>query len=425
MMVLLLCGAANAKAKGSPNRGKPMGRIFTSGFESQREIDFSAETEWAIGPGASGAIDTDVVHGGKCSLRFDSSGTCFAESDDWPLFAAADMTEIYARFYFRVAANQGASVAFWGLSGNTGSNQDRPLLRLNSDGTVRAAVIDEFGVETNLGSGTAVLSPGEWYRIELHWKTGSGNGILEVRVDGVDDISITTADFDDPLQRFIVQRGGGATGDFWFDDVAVNDPSGTVNNSWPGPGFVEWVNMTGDDATGNWSSTAASFFSTLDDLPGTLSDADYVFTTSNAANNELRFTAQDLPTEYQLDAKVNVIHIGWRIVRVAQTVTCKTQLRDADNNTLDGFDQSIGTLFDSFTTVYPTLTAEQTFGGSPVDMTVEYANAVRAALVETNTNTREMRCSLFWATIEVQDPPTYSFMHGFQGVFTPLEAAKR
>lgn len=89
----------------------------------------------------------------------------------------------------------------------------------------------------------------EWVLIELHWKNGS-SGRAELRADGV-----TVLEFDGNLGSDSCTgvtvgchyedslMGGGY---YYFDDVALNSASGTVNNSWCGDGHIVALRPNGN-----------------------------------------------------------------------------------------------------------------------------------------------------------------------------------
>jgi len=97
-----------------------------------------------------------------------------------------------------------------------------------------------------IGSDSAALSNDTWYRLELSFNPATG--AVEARIDGTSFASGSTAT--GSWSRIIVGViTGTPTGDMYVDDVAVNDDSGSFQNTWPGSGkiIVLKPNAAGDN----------------------------------------------------------------------------------------------------------------------------------------------------------------------------------
>jgi hypothetical protein len=84
-----------------------------------------------------------------------------------------------------------------------------------------------------------------WNTFEVRLKLGGGGtGEAEVRVNGVTVGSVVTTLLGPSLETTMAgihirnRQNGGTTRVNYFDDVAVNDITGTINNSWPGEGYT-------------------------------------------------------------------------------------------------------------------------------------------------------------------------------------------
>lgn len=118
--------------------------------------------------------------------------------------------------------------------------------------------------------GSEIIEGGyAWALIEIHIKL-TGTGLIEVKLGGIPVLSYTgnmkaTAGQPDGFDTIqIVSPSLNAGGAFFVDDLAVNDTTGAVDNSWPGGGSVMalWPNAPGDvsewtgsdgDAIDNWA----------------------------------------------------------------------------------------------------------------------------------------------------------------------------
>ena len=126
------------------------------------------------------------------------------------------------------------------------------------------------------------IDDGEWFLLELHCKfsTNALEGKVELRVDGADDLSWTGNSGALPPTGL---RVGLTLDDFlcadthWFDDVALNDSSGTINNSWVGDGHVVCLRPNGNGSRSEMVGSDADQvdnWALVDEVP--VAVADYV-----------------------------------------------------------------------------------------------------------------------------------------------------
>jgi hypothetical protein len=112
---------------------------------------------------------------------------------------------------------------------------------------------------------------------------------------------------------FIVGPAGGSTCDFFFDDVAFNDSSGSFQNSSQGPGKIFLLEPSGDNSV-NWTQDGSSAESTnwegVDDLPGTPDDG----TTYNSATTNItdKLDLSNLGAEVTSDADIILVDVYGR-----------------------------------------------------------------------------------------------------------------
>jgi hypothetical protein len=231
----LLIAAACVLGLAQPARAD---RLFTSGFEWQA-VPAAPGMEWSERFTSAPAIDTTTVRTGAASLRISSLVSGTAKGLIHQLVAASDAGPYYCRAYVRFATFPAAANAFM----NLGPSSTR---------TVTATVTNTGVVQlrddmTQVGSDSSALSLNTWYRIEMlgqrHAGTpNAGADTVTLLLDGVTVATSTTASLSNALSRFGV--GGNlngeanTTGDWYFDDVACNNSSGTAQTSFPGSGRV-------------------------------------------------------------------------------------------------------------------------------------------------------------------------------------------
>lgn len=123
---------------------------------------------------------------------------------------------------------------------------------------------------TVLATGTTPLLTGVKYYVEMHLTATT----YEMRIDGVVVVSGTmtsTTGFNAFGCTRSFNGGGGA---FFFDDIYVNDATGTINNGYLGEIAVLTIYPTADLTPMDWTpSTGTSAWAILDNAPST---TDYV-----------------------------------------------------------------------------------------------------------------------------------------------------
>lgn len=215
-----------------------MARLWSSGFELNKlETGASQDgKEWSMNQSGEISVQTSVVHGGTYAAKVLGSGNINLL---WHNFASADGNGPYwARFYLNLDTNPDISNSifeFDAIAGNTIG-----AIYLNTDGSL--TLLD--GLSTNIGSSIA-LTHGVWYRVEMHVDlTGSaGNKIIEAAIDG--KVFATTSTSSVTHQAGAIYLGSNMdlsgtlhSGQWYYDDVAINDSTGSFQNSWPGDGQI-------------------------------------------------------------------------------------------------------------------------------------------------------------------------------------------
>lgn len=160
---------------------------------------------------------------------------------------ASTFNELYVRFHFYANAyvsGERAMITFVG-----GDESEFYTLAVYDDGggTVAGSAVGlrfrAGRTGTVIGSATNVIINSEWALIEVRLRLGAP-GDLEVRVNEVPVITTSTALLGPVgetqmagIQMRNVQNGGTPAFNS-FDNFAVNDTTGTLNNAWIGNGYV-------------------------------------------------------------------------------------------------------------------------------------------------------------------------------------------
>lgn len=288
-----------------------MARLITWGFEwGNPDADCSLNV-------AGQAASTLAARTGTYGMRWSSAATLVSA-----LLLGATSRTYYLRVYVRFSANPSVKSDIIGVINTAGAASGTIRVALNTDGTVQLEVPDE----TLIGSASAALTANTWYRIELMVRanTGANDDHAELRIDGTTIASTTTANWGTTApNRWSFGNSAQNPGvNIDFDDGALNDDQGSLQNSWPGEGNVLLLIPTADAQVGSWTGGAGgttNLFAAIDNKPptGTASETDSTQiengdTSPDNSTDEYRITMQSYSTSGVP---------GGSTVNVAQTVT--------------------------------------------------------------------------------------------------------
>lgn len=215
-------------------------RLFLSGFELQ---SLTAGIEWQSWNAGAHAISTTTFRSGAASLRINSLASGTKEGPEHT-FTAATEAEHFFRFYLRVATAPGGITTIWEVN-EAGVQQ--VALELTTAPALRFLVD-----ETQVGSDSSTLSLNTWYRVEVRFDADNAGGsdIAEARIDGSEFAGSTTLTIAGQLEVLAV--GGNldaetvTTGDWFIDDVGVNDILGSNQTTWLGEGNIHALHPNGE-----------------------------------------------------------------------------------------------------------------------------------------------------------------------------------
>lgn len=253
-----------------------MARLRTIGWEiGLGSITLEGET---VGAGTA-TIDTGTKRSGAKSLKVDSGAGNNA------IYVQNTLTGVTGTtYYLRVYINQ-----------PTAFLSDVHIIRwVNAAGTavLGFVLLDEFGTLALFDGLGNYISPqfdtvatNQWYCVELAVKinTGTNDDYLEMRVDGVSIASTTTANVGTSPPGYthlgFPDVGPGANRSLFFDDLAINDSTGSNQTSWPGSGKVVLCKPISDNQRGSWTGGAGgttNLWDAVDNTPpaGTATETD-------------------------------------------------------------------------------------------------------------------------------------------------------
>lgn len=212
-----------------------MARVYSAGFE------LGSSTNGVEGDTYSGAAASSAVtRSGTYALRANpAASTAFWRTQ---ILAANSTTAIcYLRFYLYIATATNAIIQIGRISDLSGTTQ--AVIRLTTGNQLQLC----DATITQIGSNSSALTTGTWYRIEVQYDPVAKT--CDARINGVSFASGANTTGTGWGQITLGAINGTPTCDLYFDDVAINDDSGSFQNTWPGDGKIIHLrpNAAGDN----------------------------------------------------------------------------------------------------------------------------------------------------------------------------------
>ncbi len=251
-----------------------MARLFTCGYEENS----LTPTMWGGSTGTAPTIVTTSPHSG--TYRMDTAAAVGNSFFAKPFATNKTSGSLFTRVYFQSSTatpSANSRVFVWVSLGPA----DGPVVEMLTTGAIRLT----NGVTSTTTTSSTLLSATTWYRLELRQLVSDAPGAsdgLELRLY----LGESTTTLETPLTIYnednlptnIATLRVGKTGSsavFSYDDIAVNDESGTAFNSWPGPGKIAMVVPASSVSVG-WqiagSAPAATNWQGVNELPAAAPD---------------------------------------------------------------------------------------------------------------------------------------------------------
>lgn len=238
---------------------------------------------------------------------------------------------------FRFGAfSSGSSEAEWRVL--NGANEQ---VRLESVTTGSSFVMRVVRGATVLGTTTATFANSVWHHFELSITVRTGvNGSFELRHNEQTVLSIAGVNTADQA----VDGADGHTlttlgGTWQFDDIVINDSTGTSNNTFQGDSVCFVLQPDGDGVQTDWTNFPVSpttNFDKVDDDPTIAgADSDYVETAVNTDRD--LYTFQNTPGTGIGVIQAVKLSLSGRMTTVGSG-TIRTKFRDNGGTVADGGD---------------------------------------------------------------------------------------
>ncbi len=260
----------------------------------------------------------------------------------------------YAREYIRFVTLPSATTSTVLAFTTNGFTTRVAYVKVDNTGAV--TVFDEDG---QVGSTCdTTVSTGTWYRFELHLdgSPAAGSDVVEFRINGTDQTSCSATNRSIATAWSNLFWGGNGnaeaqtTGEWYIDDIAVNDTAGSAQTSWPGAGAIGVAFVDADGDTTNrgvqgtdWDTctsnsnpcttgTGGTAYQSVDDSPTTDSGStSIIFLTESTGTTDApitMFSAQTLTSTAvsegaAIDGNDTITYLGVKAVLPGAVVITK------------------------------------------------------------------------------------------------------
>jgi hypothetical protein len=291
-------------------------RLFGSGAETNNKL----ETEWEETSGTMNFV-TSPVHSGTYSVQPALAGPGGDDSLTKVLATGISSGTFWTRFYFH-ASQEGAN-NFWAWIHQLRAGFTTCGIVQYNPNTRKMRIVNDLEAGDPSAEASVALTAGTWYRVILRTLISDTVGELELRIYELESTTLHTSasmSGQDTNPGAYTRFHWGKMAGFGtmdavlsFDDFAINDDTGTFENTEPGPGKIALVKPNGDNSvtwTKDGSAPAATNFEGVDDVPGAPDEG--VTYNSKSSNGTDKLDLSNLPAEVPSDADIILLDVYGR-----------------------------------------------------------------------------------------------------------------
>lgn len=306
-----------------------MARLLTTGFELQ-SLSIEADSTATLGTGVN-AINTTTVYGGSASYEASATtGTPFA----YITFKYSPADKVYYKFDLWVltlpTTNTSGKVGIPIFSSQRAASGTFCTVTLSTTGTL--SLYDGGG---NVLGTSSPLALNTRYRIEVLVDISVSPRRFQLKVNGYLVINGTqSAATGFPQDQFMlgicVNADGTGNGDLIFDNVIVNDSTGSSQNGYPGDEKIVhlYPSAAGDNNafTSQTGGTAGSAnnYTRIDEV--TPDDAT-TYNGDTVLNNTDDFNIDNTSSDITTSSTINIVGVGVRYAGASTTSEAAFVLR--------------------------------------------------------------------------------------------------
>lgn len=404
-----------------------MARIWQAGAELQsvaNAVEFTAFTTNAP------AIETTTKRSGAAAWRINNTGG----SEGFRHVHTTTQASFFFRFYLYIVTMPTGTKMIGGFSA---VGTYKAGVRLTPGGLLQLYNQED---SAQIGSDSSALSTGTWYRIEIKCDSTTLSSTA-VEANAYEDeagassfwnpsgtINITT----NPNCVRCGTDGADATLDYIVDDLAVNDTSGSIQNSWPGPGKIIHLYPNGNGDNSGWTGSDGNQtdnYLLVDEFPPV--DTDYV--QSNTSGQIDDYALTNAPAEMESGATINVVAVGvraavenatgadpdivLRIKAAASGTTDETGNLDVNSVTFNSPIPTPQSPPDTYRLVLYDLPGASTTAWTKADL-----DTAQVGVRESVSDTHFARVSSIWVSVDFNNPSGTQYTQDASGGITPSGA---
>jgi hypothetical protein len=231
-----------------------MARIWQEGFEDG--LPYEGYLEGNPSSNQIYSVDFDAFPGNVYltnGRNIYSQKSLFIYRDEFTKLLPISLSELYFRCYVKTddfGNNVGPRISFYNISGSI-------VLQINCDNISTGLHSIKANIAGTLTSMfTFYLQGGSWSKIDIRIKVDSVSGLYDVRLNDLSINSGSSLNFGTSNIGLIMF--GTTTNSYgvnWaIDDIALNDTSGSVNNSWCGSGTIVSLKPKGAGNKAQWDT---------------------------------------------------------------------------------------------------------------------------------------------------------------------------
>lgn len=397
-----------------------MARIWQSGFELN---SLTANVEF-VAINGSPTIQTSIVRSGTYALKINTIVSGAMQAIRYQFSGALSNGPFFLTTYFYFDTLPSAENAiFSGRDSVNGAN--RIWVTIDNTGVLRLR--DEDGT---IGSPSSALTTGMWYKLDMQFDaTGAGStDVIRARVNDVEFAGAANRNISTGIDTLLVganlQLETQTIGTWYFDDLKINDNTGSSETSYPGTGKV--IHLLPDSA-----GDSNGFLVVVGGTAGSSNNFTRVneVTPDDATsyNGSALLSAEDLfncgASGIGAGDAVNVVAVGVRmadLVGADATAAFKLEIE----KTTGGTKIQSGVLIPNSTTWrtnqaalprnYPLVTYQDPDGGAWIKTTLD---SMQIGYILTATNVQTIAVSTVWASVDytpstdVSIPNTTQFLN--------------
>lgn len=226
-----------------------MARLWQSGFElnsSGSNVEFTS---------ISNVLSTAVVRSGTYSGLFDTVAAGAGRVGRYEFAAANSAAGYYLRTYIYFTAFPDTGILpFLGLSDTATSAFNHIAIQCNTNGTLELWNLED---NAQVGSDSSALSLNTWYSIELKADfTTIASTAIDARINGSSFASGTVNLANGARSAVFGFASAVIFATAYFDDIALNDDSGSSQTSYPGSGKIIHLTPNAVGDVSNWTLKA-------------------------------------------------------------------------------------------------------------------------------------------------------------------------